>query len=57
MENPRAGAIIQGIGGDRMIYVDFVISEHIYLLMVYAKSKQVTLSDAHKKVVRELMAR
>ena len=71
LENPAAGALIQGAGGarkvriafpgqgkssgGRVIYVDFAINEHIYLLMVYAKSKQVTLSDAQKKAARELI--
>jgi hypothetical protein len=71
LENPEAGALIRGAGGarkvriafpgqgksgsGRVIYVDFAVSEHIYLLLVYAKSKQVTLSDAQKKATRELI--
>ena len=71
LENPAIGAIIQGTGGarkvrialpgkgksggGRVIYVDFTMSERIYLLMVYPKSKQGTLSDLQKKAVRYLI--
>lgn len=71
LENPQAGALIQGTGGarkvriafhgqgksgsGRVIYVDFAVTEHTYLLMVYAKSKMTTLSDAHKKAMRLLI--
>jgi len=71
LENPAAGAIIKGTGGarkvrialqdkgksggGRVIYVDFTMSEKIYLLLVYPKSKQGTLSDQQKKAVRELI--
>ena len=71
LENPAAGAVIQGTGGarkvrialqdkgksggGRVIYVDFTMSERIYLLMVYPKSKQGTLLDQQKKAVRYLI--
>ena len=71
LENPKAGTVIQGSGGarkiriafqgrgksgsGRVVYVDFTISERIYLLMVYPKSKQGTLSDTHKKAARKLI--
>jgi len=71
LENPAVGAVIQGTGGarkvrialqgkgksggGRVIYVDFTVSERIYLLMVYPKSKQGTLSDQQKKAVRYLI--
>ena len=71
LENPMAGALIRGTGGARKIriafegqgksgsgravYVDFAVSERIYLLMVYPKSKLETLSDAHKQAARELI--
>ena len=71
LENPAAGALIQGAGGarkvrmafqskgksggGRVVYVDFAVSERTYLLMVYPKSKQETLSDAHKKAARALI--
>jgi hypothetical protein len=71
LENPDAGALIQGTGGarkvrlafegqgksgsGRAIYVDFAVGEHIYLIMAYPKSKQETLSAAQKKVARALI--
>ena len=71
LENPTAGALIQGAGGarkvrmafqgkgksgsGRVVYVDFAVSERTYLLMVYPKSKQETLSDVQKKAARELI--
>ena len=71
LENPTAGALIRGTGGarkvriafpgqgksgsGRVIYVDFTVSERIYLLMAYPKSKLETLSDAHKKAAHKLI--
>jgi len=71
LANPKAGVLIQGTGGarkvriafqgkgksgsGRVVYVDFAVSERTYLLMVYPKSKQETLSDTHKKAARELI--
>lgn len=71
LENPNAGAMIQGTGGarkvrvafpgqgksgsGRVIYVDFVVSERIYLIMAYPKNKQETLTDAQKKAAREII--
>jgi len=62
--NPVSGTLIQGAGGarklriafkgqgksggGRVIYVDFIINERIYLLMVYPKSKMESLSDIQK---------
>ena len=71
LEKPETGAIIQGTGsarkmriplqgvgksgGGRVIYVDFAVSDRIYLLMAYPKSKQGTLTDAQKKAARDLI--
>jgi hypothetical protein len=71
LENPNTGAVIQGTGGarkmriafygkgksgsGRVIYVDFAVSDRIYLIMAYPKSKQETLSDAQKKAARTII--
>ena len=71
LADPKAGDLIRGTGGarkvriafqgqgksgaGRVIYVDYAISERIYLLLVYPKSKQVTLSETQKKAARELI--
>lgn len=71
LENPVAGALIQGTGGarklriafsgqgksgsGRVIYVDFAVSDRVYLLMAYPKSKQQTLTDAQKKAACEII--
>ena len=71
LENPMAGALIRSTGGarkiriafegqgksggGRVVYVDFAVSERIYLIMAYPKSKLESLSDAHKKAARELI--
>jgi len=42
-------------GGARVVYVDFAVSERIYLLIAYTKSKQATISDSQKKAIRNLI--
>jgi len=70
--NPDAGAVIQGTGGVRklrwslrdsgksggirVLYIDFIMYEKIYLLMVYPKSKKENISDNEKKVIKKLTA-
>jgi len=69
---PKAGTMIRGASGarklsvafpgkgksgsGRVIYVDFAVSERIYLLMAYPKGKHGTLTDSHKKAVYELIS-
>ncbi len=70
---PESGAVIQGTGGlrkirittgvkgkrggARVIYVDFVIKEQIYLLLVYGKNEQSALTPSQKKAVSEFVKR
>ena len=70
-EDPGAGDVIQGTGGarkvriplggrgksggGRVIYVDVVIKERIYLLMAYPKNVQTDLSPEQQKAVRKLI--
>ena len=42
-------------GGARVIYVDIVILEEIYLLLAYPKNEQTNLTDDQKKTIRQLM--
>ena len=75
LEDPEKGMIIEGTGGvrklrfafenrgksgsTRVIYIDFLYYEKIYLLTVYGKNQKENLSDAEKngmkKVVNELL--
>lgn len=43
-------------GGARVIYVDFVVIETIYLFYVYGKNEQENLTEADKKEYKELIA-
>ena len=67
LSDPDAGDVIQGtggarkiriplegrgkFGGGRVIYVDLVVREQIYLLLAYAKNVQRDLSPSEKKQV------
>ena len=71
LENPDAGDAIQGTGGarkvriplenrgksggGRVLYVDVVIRERIYLLLAYPKNVQADLTPEQKKLVRGLV--
>jgi hypothetical protein len=71
--NPEAGSVIQhtgGVrklrwslrdkgksGGARILYVDFIMHEKIYLLTVYPKSKKENISEKEKKTIKELVTK
>ena len=71
LANPNAGAVMPGCGGarkvrvalpgqgksgsGRVIYVDFILQERIYLLFSYPKSKQENLTTEQKKYVRDMI--
>lgn len=73
IENPEAGNVIQETGGarkiripmenrgksggGRVIYVDVVIRERIYLLLAYPKNVQTDLTAEQKKMMRKLIER
>ena len=42
-------------GGIRVLYIDFIVYEKIYLLMVYSKSKKDNITDKEKTVIRKLV--
>lgn len=69
VNDPEAGDVIQGTGGarkvriplegrgksggGRVIYVDVVVRERIYLLMAYPKNVQTDLTPEQKKAVKK----
>ena len=72
LKNPKAGTVIPHLsggrklrfatrgrgksGGVRVVYVDIVVREHIYLLLAYPKNVQVDLTHDQKKVLGKLIA-
>ena len=42
-------------GGARVIYVDVVVHEEIYLLLAYPKNELTTLTAAQEKTLRQLV--
>ena len=42
-------------GGIRVLYIDFVVYEKIYLLTVYPKSKKENITGKEKAVIRKLV--
>jgi len=71
LANPSAGVVMPGCGGarkvritlpgrgksrsGRVIYVDFIFQERIYLLFSYPKNKQKTLTEEQKQYVRDMI--
>lgn len=71
IKDPEAGAVIQGTGGarkvripldgrgksgsGRVIYVDVVVHEKIYLLLAHPKNVQSDLTPEQAKAVRKLV--
>ena len=69
--NPEAGTVIPGLsgarkvriqlpnrgksGGARVIYVDLVIQNEIYLLLAYPKNVQTDMTAEQKKFIRKLI--
>ena len=72
LTNPQLGNVIQGTGGVRkmrfalenrgksgsmrIIYVDFVIHEKLYLLTAYPKSEKDNLTKAERNELKKLVA-
>ena len=69
--DPDAGDVIPGLagarkvriplegrgksGGGRVIYVDVVVREQIYLLLAYPKNVQTDMGPDQKKIIRQLI--
>lgn len=71
LENPHLGDVIEGTGGarkmriqltgrgksggGRVIYVDVLEKERLYLLLAYPKSVQSDMTPEQKKMVRQIV--
>lgn len=71
MENPDAAVIMQGTGGlrklrwafprfgksggMRVLYVDFVYYDKIFMVDIFTKNEKDNLSDAEKKAVKQVI--
>lgn len=71
LANPSVGSVIRGTGGlrkmrfafegkgksgsSRVLYVDFLLEEQIFLITVYAKSSQDNLTDAQRNALGDLV--
>lgn len=42
-------------GGARILYLDILVLEKIYLITAYSKNKQIDLSPSEKKEIKELI--
>jgi len=71
VNNPQAGAVMRGTGGlrkirfalegrgksgsARVLYVDFVVLERIYLITAYPKSQKENISAQDRELFRKLI--
>ncbi|MCL2663311.1 MAG: type II toxin-antitoxin system RelE/ParE family toxin [Oscillospiraceae bacterium] len=72
LRNPKAGVVIPHLsggrklrfavgergksGGVRVIYIDIVVREHIYLLLAYPKNVKADLTSKQKDLLNKLIA-
>ena len=72
LKNPKAGTVIPHLsggrklrfaasgrgksGGVRVVYIDIVIREHIYLLLAYPKNVQTDLTPEQKRALNRIIA-
>jgi hypothetical protein len=70
--NPGTGSVIQGTGGVRklrwaiknkgksggirILYIDFIYYEKIYLLTAYQKSQKDNIDENEKKIIKQLVS-
>lgn len=70
LENPQKGAVIEGLagirklriklegrgksGGGRVIYLDVLEKEKLYLLFAYPKNVQENLTSEQRKILRRM---
>lgn len=71
LENPQTGNVIKGTGklrkmrfalpnrgksgSSRVLYVDFVLAETIYLIFAYPKNEKDNLTDAERNNIRKMI--
>ena len=68
--NPKSGSVIQGTGGlrkirfaiesgkssgARVLYIDLVIHEEVYLITAYPKSKKIDLTKQEKLEIKKMI--
>jgi hypothetical protein len=72
LRNPKAGVVIPHLsggrklrfavdgsgksGGVRVVYIDIVVREHIYLLLAYPKNVQTELTSKQKNLLNKIIA-
>ena len=72
LSNPNAGVLVKETGGVRkmrfalpnrgksgsirIIFIDFIVQEHIYLLLAFTKDKQSNLTNSQKNILKKLTA-
>ncbi len=72
LDNPKASDVIPHLsggrkirfasssrgksGGVRVVYVDVVVREHIYLLLAYPKNVKTNITPSEKKVLNKIIA-
>ena len=54
LENPRKGVVIEKSGGGRVIYLDVLEKEKIYLLFAYPKNIQEDLTSEQRRLLRRM---
>ncbi len=73
LKNPQIGSVMRGTGklrkmrfalpnkgksgSSRVLYVDFVIAETIYLIFAYPKNEKDNLTDEERNTVRKMIER
>ena len=73
LKNPQIGNVIRGTGklrkmrfafqnrgnsgSSRVLYVDFVVAETIYLIFAYPKNEKDNLTDAERNNIKKLIDR
>lgn len=71
LQNPQIGDVIKGTGGlrkvrfafpnrgksgsSRVLYVDFVLAEKIYLIFAYPKNEKDNLTDEERNNIRKMI--
>lgn len=73
MKNPQIGSVMRGTGklrkmrfalphrgksgSSRVLYVDFVIAETIYLIFAYPKNEKDNLTDEERNAIKKMIER
>ena len=55
LQDPEAGALMQGTGGLRTLRFDFVLRETVFLITAYPKNEKENLSKAERNNIRKVI--